>query len=63
MQPGRCRLGKGEGFEVVRLKGVFDSGFPKSEWEYLRNGVMVETDRGALVHLENLMFEPVGDAH
>lgn len=61
----RVRLTNGDLATVVFDvdSGVFDSEFVKSEWEYLRNGIMVETDRGALIHLENLMFELVGDAH
>ena len=26
--------------------------FPKKDWAYLREGIMVKTDRGALVHLD-----------
>ena len=35
---------------------VYEEGFPKPEWEYLRSGIMVKTDSGALIHLEEAML-------
>ena len=33
--------------------------FPKRDWAYLREGIMVETDQGALVHLDGAHSENV----
>lgn len=27
--------------------------FPKAQWEYLKKGVMVRTEKGALIHVED----------
>ena len=31
----------------------YSTAFPKADWEYLRNGVMVRTEAGALIHYED----------
>ncbi len=33
--------------------------FPKAEWSYLSRGVMIKTDKGALVHYEDPNLEEV----
>jgi len=37
--------------------------FKKEEWEYLKNGVMVKTDEGTLIHYENKNIEALFPAN
>ncbi len=48
----RVRLENGEHGTVVFSidKNEFADGFSSQDWSYLRTGVMVKTDTGALVH-------------
>ena len=31
----------------------YSAEFPQAEWEYLKSGIMIRTDQGALVHFED----------
>jgi hypothetical protein len=33
--------------------GEYSEGFPEKDWGYLKKGVMIRTDHGALVHLDS----------
>ena len=48
----RVQLANGEMGVVVfsNDRNEYSSKFPKEQWEYLKEGVMVKTDSGALVH-------------
>ena len=40
------------GYIVASMdRGEYSDTFPKKDWAYLREGIMVQTDKGALVHL------------
>jgi hypothetical protein len=49
----RVRLKSGDVGTVVFSIDTdeYTEAFPKGDWEYLREGLMVKTDKGALVHL------------
>jgi hypothetical protein len=51
----RVRLLSGETGTIVFSidSNEYSDGFPKKEWEYLKTGVMVKTDAGALVHFKD----------
>ena len=46
------KLSNGETGTVVFCvdTGEYSEGFPKEEWQYLKTGVMVKTNKGALIH-------------
>ena len=48
----RVKLLNGETATVVFSvdTGEYAPGFPKEEWQYLKSGVMVKTNKGALIH-------------
>ncbi len=48
----KVRLWEGcEGVVVCSVDtGQYSSNYPKIEWEYLRSGVLFETDKAGLVH-------------
>jgi hypothetical protein len=48
----RIKLSNGEPGTVVFCvdTGEYSPGFPKEEWQYLKSGVMVKTNGGALIH-------------
>ena len=50
----RVRLKSGDVGTIVFSidTGEYSDEFPRIDWEYLREGVMVKTDRGSLVHLK-----------
>lgn len=37
----------------------YSKDFPKEEWSYLKKGIMVRTDEGALIHYEDHNFEEI----
>jgi len=51
----RVKLSNGDTGTIVFSidTNEYSDEFPKTKWEYLKAGVMVRTDRGALVHLED----------
>ena len=51
----RIKLSNGEAGTVVFSidSNEFSNEFPKRNWEYLKAGIMVKTDNGALVHLKD----------
>ena len=51
----RVRLSNGDSGVVVFCvdTGEYADEFPKEEWQYLKTGVMVKTNGGALVHLSD----------
>jgi hypothetical protein len=54
----RVRIWSGEtGLIVASMDtGEYSSAYPESDWGYLKTGVMVRTDKGALVRFD----DPVG---
>ncbi len=48
----RIKLANGETGTVVFSVDTdeYSSGFPKKEWQYLKTGIMVKTNKGALIH-------------
>jgi hypothetical protein len=50
----RVRLRNGETGRVVISvdSGEYSADFPKEDWTSLESGILIQTDRGALVHLE-----------
>jgi hypothetical protein len=51
----RVRIANGDrGVVVASIEsGEYSAGFSKEEWDYLEGGIVVLTDRGALVHFED----------
>jgi len=37
----------------------YSKDFPKEEWSYLKKGIMVRTDNGALIHYEDSNVEEI----
>lgn len=54
----RVKIGNGDTGVVVAclFSDEYSVGYPRNEWEYLKEGVLLRTDHGALVHLDE-MFE------
>ncbi len=43
-----------EGIVVLSIDtDEYSPSFPKKDWEYLKEGIMVETNNGALIHYSN----------
>lgn len=50
----RIRLSNGDTGDVVACldSDEFSDDYPREDWKHLRSGVLIRTDRGAVVHLE-----------
>jgi len=57
----RVRLGNSELGTIVFSIDTdeYTEEFKKEEWEYLKKGVMVKTDKGALIHFEDTNYEEI----
>lgn len=51
----RIKLANGEAGTIVFSidSNEYSNEFPKKDWDYLKAGVMVRTDSGALIHLQD----------
>jgi hypothetical protein len=52
----RVKLGNGERGTVVCLLGSreFSKDYPKTEWGYLKSGILIKTDSGEVFHYPEL---------
>ena len=57
----RVQLSNGEKGTVVFSIDTdeYSDEFPKAQWSYLNKGIMVKTDKGALIHYEAINLEDV----
>lgn len=57
----RVQLSNGETGTIVFSIDTheYSDEFPKEQWIYLNKGVMVKTDKGALVHYEDQNLEDI----
>ncbi|TDQ45655.1 hypothetical protein EV696_1181 [Permianibacter aggregans] len=52
--------GRSKGTIVACIdQGIYSNKYPESDWAYLKEGVLIDTDFGGLVHYRNLIEENI----